>query len=61
MRALLEPLPVKLVPLDDQGRMRDYQMPKLDEAASWNLGSNLDFDIHLTSSSARESRPEGDI
>ena len=39
MHALLEPLPVKLVPVDDQGRMRDYQMPNLDEAASWNLGS----------------------
>ena len=28
MHALLEPLPVKLVPVDDQGRMQDYQMPK---------------------------------
>jgi len=34
---------VELVPVDDQGRMRDYQMPKLDEAGSWNLGSNLNL------------------
>jgi len=25
---------VELVPVDDQGRMQDYQMPKVDEAAS---------------------------
>ncbi len=34
IHVLLEPLPVKLVPVDDQGRVRDYQM------RSWTIASS---------------------